>query len=121
MTPSTFYFLALISAALAITGCSDKPGAKVVAAASLGSVCSKVTVAKMNWQSAEVLAHIDNINLSKGYGCDVVQVPGDTMPTLTDMMERGQSDVAPEAWINVVRSPWTPRSKVANFTTPPKS
>lgn len=105
MTPSPFYSLALLSAALAITGCSDKPGAEVAAAASLGSVCGKVTVANMNWQSAEVLAHIDNIILSKGYGCDVELVPGDTMPTLTAMMERGQPDVAPEAWINAVRQP----------------
>lgn len=69
------------------------------------TACGRVTVANMNWQSAEVLAHIDSIILSKGYGCEVELVPGDTMPTLTAMMEKGQPDIAPEAWINAVREP----------------
>jgi glycine betaine/proline transport system substrate-binding protein len=67
--------------------------------------CGRVTVANMNWQSAEVLAHIDRIILSEGYGCQVDLVPGDTMPTLTAMMEKGEPDVAPEAWVNAVREP----------------
>ena len=67
--------------------------------------CGRVTVANMNWQSAEVLAEIDKLILSKGYGCDVELVPGDTMPTLSAMMEKGKPDVAPEAWINAVRQP----------------
>lgn len=67
--------------------------------------CGKVTVANMNWQSAEVLAHVDKLILTKGYGCQVELVPGDTMPTLTAMMEKGKPDVAPEAWINAVRQP----------------
>ena len=74
-------------------------------AASHSSECGRVTVANMNWASAEVLANIDNIILSQGYGCDVELVPGDTMPTLTSMMEKGEPDVAPEAWINAVREP----------------
>jgi glycine betaine/proline transport system substrate-binding protein len=65
--------------------------------------CGRVTVANMNWQSAEVLAQIDNIILSKGYGCEVELVPGDTMPTLTSMTEKKEPDVAPEAWINSMR------------------
>lgn len=67
--------------------------------------CGRVTVANMNWQSAEVLAQIDKIILTEGYGCDVELVPGDTMPTLTSMMEKGEPDVAPEAWVNAVREP----------------
>jgi glycine betaine/proline transport system substrate-binding protein len=67
--------------------------------------CGRVTVASMNWQSAEVLAEVDRFILSRGYGCRVEVVPGDTMPTLTSMMEKGEPDVAPEAWINAVREP----------------
>lgn len=67
--------------------------------------CGRVTIANMNWQSAEVLANIDQIVLSKGYGCDAELVPGDTMPTLTSMIEKGQPDVAPEAWVNSIREP----------------
>ena len=60
--------------------------------------CGAVTVANMNWPSAEVLAHIDNIILSEGYGCDVELVPGDTMPTFTSMNEKSEPDVAPEVF-----------------------
>jgi glycine betaine/proline transport system substrate-binding protein len=67
--------------------------------------CGRVTVANMNWQSAEVLAAVDKMILEKGYGCQVEVVPGDTMPTLTSMMEKGEPDVAPESWINSVREP----------------
>lgn len=67
--------------------------------------CGRVTIANMNWQSAEVLAQIDKIILGDGYGCNVELVPGDTMPTLTSMMEKGEPDVAPEAWVNAVREP----------------
>jgi glycine betaine/proline transport system substrate-binding protein len=67
--------------------------------------CGKLTVANMNWQSAEVLAQVDAFIMRNGYGCEVELVPGDTMPTLTAMMEKGQPDVAPEAWVNAVREP----------------
>jgi glycine betaine/proline transport system substrate-binding protein len=67
--------------------------------------CGSVTVANMNWPSAEVLAHVDNIILSEGYGCDVELVPGDTMPTFTSMNEKSQPDVAPELWVNSLRIP----------------
>ncbi len=69
------------------------------------AACGRVSIASMNWQSAEVLASIDDIILREGYGCDVEIVPGDTMPTLTSMMEKGQPDVAPEAWVDAVREP----------------
>ncbi len=65
--------------------------------------CGRLTLANMNWQSAEVLAHVDRFILTHGYGCEVELVAGDTVPTLTSMIERGQPDVAPEAWVNGVR------------------
>ena len=67
--------------------------------------CGTVTIANMNWQSAEVLANIDKLILSKGYGCDAQLVTGDTMPTFTAMNEKGEPDIAPELWINAVREP----------------
>lgn len=106
--PPQLSFAALV-AALALSACSKKEEPAPVAAPAAEPVaaqaCGKVTVANMNWQSAEVLANIDNIILSRGYGCEVELVPGDTMPTLTAMMEKGQPDVAPEAWVNAVRQP----------------
>lgn len=77
----------------------------LIATTQASAACGQLTIANMNWQSAEVLAHIDKLILSKGYGCQVELVPGDTMPTLTSMMEKGKPDVAPEAWINAIREP----------------
>jgi glycine betaine/proline transport system substrate-binding protein len=62
--------------------------------------CGKVTIAEMTWQSAAVLAHMDAKILSAGYGCEVELVPGDTMPTGTSMIEKGEPDIAPELWTN---------------------
>ena len=66
--------------------------------------CGRVTIANMNWASAEVLANIDQIILSEGYGCQAELVAGDTTPTLTSMVEKQEPDVAPEAWINSLRT-----------------
>lgn len=64
--------------------------------------CGDVTIANMNWQSAEVLANIDKLILSAGYGCNAELVVGDTVPTLTSMVEKGQPDVAPEGWVDLL-------------------
>jgi glycine betaine/proline transport system substrate-binding protein len=112
MKTTPYLVLATLSAAVLLGACGKKEEVPAVAAPAASPVaeaaaaaCGKVTVANMNWQSAEVLANIDDIILSKGYGCEVELVPGDTMPTLTSMMEKGQPDVAPEAWVNAVREP----------------
>ena len=67
--------------------------------------CGKVTIAEMNWASAQLMANVDKIFLEKGYGCEVELVSGSTMPTFTSMNEKGQPDVAPELWANAVRNP----------------
>ena len=67
--------------------------------------CGKVTIAEMNWASAQLMANVDKIFLEKGYGCEVELVSGATMPTFTSMNEKGQPDVAPELWANAVRIP----------------
>ena len=54
----------------------------------------------MNWASAEFAAHVDKTILKEGYGCEVSLVPGDTMPTLTSMVEKGEPDIVPEVWVN---------------------
>ncbi|RKD67830.1 glycine betaine/proline transport system substrate-binding protein [Rhizobium sp. WW_1] len=67
--------------------------------------CGDVSIAEMNWGSAGVAAHVDKIILENGYGCHVTLVTGDTMPTFTSMNEKAEPDVAPEMWINAVRTP----------------
>ncbi len=69
------------------------------------AACGAVTIANMNWASAELMANVDKIILQRGYGCDASLVPGDTMPTFTSMNEKKQPDIASELWINAVRDP----------------
>ena len=62
------------------------------------AACGKVTISDMNWPSATLMANVDMLILNMGYGCEAELVPGDTMPTGTSMIEKGQPDVAPEFW-----------------------
>ncbi|PWL18477.1 ABC transporter substrate-binding protein [Falsochrobactrum shanghaiense] len=64
--------------------------------------CGNIVIASMNWQSAEVLSNLDKIILNEGYGCSAEITVGDTVPTLTSMAERGQPDIAPEAWVDLL-------------------
>jgi len=59
--------------------------------------CDNVTIAEMNWASAQVIAHIDAV-LLRGLGCNVELIPGDTMPTSTSLVEKGEPSIAPELW-----------------------
>jgi glycine betaine/proline transport system substrate-binding protein len=67
------------------------------------ATCGKVTIAEMNWASAQAAANIDRLILKHGYGCDVETVPGDTVPTMTSMTEKGEPDIAPELWMNSIK------------------
>jgi glycine betaine/proline transport system substrate-binding protein len=62
--------------------------------------CGRVTIAEMSWNSAATLAHIQKMILAEGFGCEAELVPGDTVPTITSMTEKGEPDLAPEIWPN---------------------
>ncbi len=64
--------------------------------------CGDLTIASMNWQSAEVLAALDKFILNEGYGCNAEIIVGDTVPTITSMIEKGEPDLAPEGWIDLL-------------------
>ena len=64
--------------------------------------CGDVTIASMNWQSAEVLASLDKLILTAGYGCNASIIQGDTVPTITSMTEKSEPDVAPEGWVDLL-------------------
>lgn len=78
--------------------------------------CGKVTISEMNWDSAAVAAHVEAIILAKGYGCQVELVPGDTVPTVTSMTEKGEPDIAPEIWINSVKEVVSKAEKEGRLT-----
>ncbi|MCM0147258.1 ABC transporter substrate-binding protein [Photobacterium galatheae] len=65
--------------------------------------CGHVTIAEMNWNSATLLAHLDQFILAHGYGCDADLVPGDSLSTTTSMIEKSEPDIAPEVWSNSMR------------------
>ena len=71
-----------------------------ISAPTFAAKCGKVTIADMNWPSAELIAYIDLIILNYGFECNAELVPGDTMPTGISMIERGEPDIAPELWSN---------------------
>jgi glycine betaine/proline transport system substrate-binding protein len=72
------------------------------ASAASAAGCGRVTIASMNWQSAEVISNLDKFILNEGYGCQAEITVGDTVPTITSMAEKGQPDIAPEAWIDLL-------------------
>ena len=75
-----------------------------LAAPALAEDCGTISIAEMNWASAGVAAWVDKIILEEGYGCDVDLVTGDTMPTFTSMNEKSEPDMAPELWVNAVKT-----------------
>ena len=77
-------------------------GALACASGAFAADCGAVTIASMNWQSAEVLANVDKFILNKGYGCTADIITGDTVPTITSMVEKGEPDVAPEGWVDLL-------------------
>ncbi|MFN7169405.1 MAG: glycine betaine ABC transporter substrate-binding protein [Pannonibacter sp.] len=77
-------------------------GLSVTGATVAAAECGDVTIASMNWQSAEVLAALDQFILNEGFGCNAEIIVGDTVPTLTSMVEKGAPDLAPEGWVDLL-------------------
>jgi len=82
----------ILSAATVVAG--------LLISAQAQAACGKVTIADMNWPSATLIANVDKLILKHGFGCDAELIPGDTMPTGTSMIEKGEPDIAPELWSN---------------------
>lgn len=66
------------------------------------AACGRVTIADMNWASASLIANLDKFILTHGFGCDASLIVGDTVPTGTSMIEKGEPDIAPELWTNAI-------------------
>lgn len=89
----------LIASALLAAGIHASAGSAEAAE------CGNVSIAEMNWASAGVAAHVDKFILENGYGCSVTLVAGDTMSTFASMNGKAEPDMAPELWINSIRTP----------------
>ena len=49
-----------------------------------------------------MLANLDAFILKQGFGCNVEITIGDTVPTITSMVEKGAPDIAPEGWVDLL-------------------
>jgi glycine betaine/proline transport system substrate-binding protein len=76
-------------------------GAWGIGTAAYAQECD-ATLAVHNVQSAEVLTYVDKFILENGYDCNVDTVPGDTVPTTTSMVEKGDPDVSSETWVDLL-------------------
>jgi glycine betaine/proline transport system substrate-binding protein len=65
-----------------------------------------ITIAKMQWPSAQLLAEIHARLIKLNFGCDVQVVPGDMAASASSMGLNGQPAVAPELWITRVADVW---------------
>ena len=77
-------------------------GTIALASAASAQDCGSVVIASMNWQSAEFAAAVDQFILNNGYCCNAEIIQGDTVPTITSMVEKGDPQIAPEGWIDLV-------------------
>ena len=62
--------------------------------------CGEVSIAEMNWASAQIVTAVTEFLLVQGYGCDVTTVPSDTTPAVTSLSENNEPDIVPEMWTN---------------------
>lgn len=65
-----------------------------------------LSIARMSWPSAELLAEIHARVLARAFGCQVQVTPGDLAATGSSMGSTGQPAVAPEMWTTRVAEVW---------------
>lgn len=83
-------------------------------AADCGSA-GTITISEMTWPSSGMLAHLTAQILQQGFGCTVEILPGDTVPTASTMLTRGNPDIVPELWINLVPDAWQEIEKAGTY------
>ena len=65
-----------------------------------------ISIARMSWPSAALLAEIHARLLTAEFDCEVRVVQGDLAATASSMGSTGQPQVAPEMWINRIADLW---------------
>lgn len=65
-----------------------------------------ISIARMSWPSAELLAEIHARVLARAFDCEVRVTPGDLGATASSMGSTGQPAVAPEMWAARVADVW---------------
>lgn len=70
-----------------------------------------ITIASMQWPSAQILAEVHARILARAYGCTTRIVRGDMAATGSSMGTTGQPAVAPELWIARIADIWNQATK----------
>ncbi|RYH05469.1 MAG: hypothetical protein EON57_07775, partial [Alphaproteobacteria bacterium] len=65
-----------------------------------------MTIARMSWPSAAVVAEIHTRILNQELGCQARVIPGDLAATASSMGSTGQPAVAPEMWVTRIAAVW---------------
>jgi glycine betaine/proline transport system substrate-binding protein len=89
------------------------PDASIVTLAPPPPPCGTqtISIASMQWPSAQILAEIHAGILKAQFKCDVSVVAGDMAATGSSMGTTGQPAVAPELWISRIADIWNQASK----------
>lgn len=81
--------------------------AAMMGGSSAFAACGDVVLSEFTWQSNQAMTGVDAFILKNGYGCNVSVVAGDTVPTITAMIEKGQPDLASEATPSLLGAVYT--------------
>ena len=65
-----------------------------------------ISIARMGWPSAELLAEIHARLLAQNFGCEVQVIPGDLAASASSMGSTGQPAVVPEMWVTRIADVW---------------
>jgi len=79
--------------------------------------CGTIEMVTLAWQSSELLTYVDAYILEHGLGCEVTISVGDSIPTMTSMVERQQPDVTPELSLTAAFSITDPALKEGRIIT----
>lgn len=108
IVPTLFALLATGPAVAQITVLDQAQDAAQTAPGEPPSPCGTqpLSIARMSWPSAALLAEIHARILIRAYGCEVQVRSGDLGATASSMGSTGQPAVAPEMWATRVADVW---------------
>jgi len=78
---------------------------QAAAAADCAGVDRPVVLAGLDWDSNAFQNGVAGFILEHGYGCEIDEIPGSTIPLMNGMI-RGDIDITMEMWIPNVREAW---------------
>lgn len=106
--PAQAQFTVLDSAQDAQTVPAEGAVAGEVTRPAISPLCGTqpMTIARMTWPSAAIMAEIHARILNQTFGCQAQVIPGDLAATTSSMGSTGQPAMAPEMWVTRIADVW---------------